>query len=60
MSAEDGVVLTKALRCETVIPIHYEGWTHFKESKEKSAQIFEKHDLEVTWLDIGVKHQIDV
>jgi L-ascorbate metabolism protein UlaG (beta-lactamase superfamily) len=34
MTARDAVELCELLRAQTVIPIHYEGWAHFKEGRD--------------------------
>ena len=33
MTARDGVELLQLLRPRTVIPVHYEGWSHFREGR---------------------------
>ena len=35
MTAHDGVELLELVRPRTAIPIHYEGWAHFQESREE-------------------------
>ena len=34
MTARDAVELCRLMRPSTAIPIHYEGWTHFKEGRD--------------------------
>ena len=33
MTVKDGVELLELIRPHTVIPIHYEGWTHFRQNR---------------------------
>jgi L-ascorbate metabolism protein UlaG (beta-lactamase superfamily) len=35
MTAEDAVELCELLRAHTVVPVHYEGWSHFTEGREQ-------------------------
>ena len=34
MTAEDGIKAARAFSDATIIPLHYEGWAHFTESRE--------------------------
>ena len=34
MTAKDAVELTRLSRPHTAIPIHYEGWKHFREGRD--------------------------
>lgn len=58
MTAKDAVELCSLVRPRTVIPVHYEGWGHFKESRESIERDFAKGPEEVRrsvrWLPIGV------
>jgi len=63
LTAEDASLLIKSMTdLKTVIPVHYEGWTHFKESKETSIEAFRKSKIEekITWTNIGDKIKLDV
>jgi L-ascorbate metabolism protein UlaG (beta-lactamase superfamily) len=40
MTAKDAVELCGLLRPRTAIPIHYEGWKHFREGREAIEQEF--------------------
>jgi L-ascorbate metabolism protein UlaG (beta-lactamase superfamily) len=57
MTARDGVDLMAKIRPHTVIPIHYEGWTHFQQNREVIQQEFDKAPAEfrdaVRWAPIG-------
>src|SRR5215216_3734096 len=37
MTAEDAVELCRLVRPRTIIPIHYEGWKHFRQAEERSS-----------------------
>ena len=55
-TAEDASKLIKTMEhIKTVLPIHYEGWTHFKETKDVSQKSFETSGISnlVTWATLG-------
>jgi L-ascorbate metabolism protein UlaG (beta-lactamase superfamily) len=58
MTAEDAVELCQRIDPRTVIPIHYEGWKHFREGPEEIehelANAPERVRERVRWLPIGV------
>jgi L-ascorbate metabolism protein UlaG (beta-lactamase superfamily) len=64
MTAHEAVELCGLLRPETAIPIHYEGWKHFREGREaierelRSAS--EAIRQELRWLPIGEATEISV
>jgi L-ascorbate metabolism protein UlaG (beta-lactamase superfamily) len=60
MNAEEGVRAAAALRPHTVIPVHYEGWAHFRETKAHAQKVFNNSILQsrVLWLDPGVRAAI--
>jgi L-ascorbate metabolism protein UlaG (beta-lactamase superfamily) len=55
MDASDGVKAACALRPQTIIPIHYEGWKHFNQGRAASEQAFAAAGLaeRVRWLTLG-------
>jgi L-ascorbate metabolism protein UlaG (beta-lactamase superfamily) len=54
MTAKDAVALCRLVRPRIVIPIHYEGWSHFHEGREAIEREFAAApDLDVQWLPIG-------
>ncbi len=53
MTAHDATDLCRALRPKTVIPVHYEGWSHFREG----GDAIEAAGLHV--LPIGVSTEIE-
>jgi L-ascorbate metabolism protein UlaG (beta-lactamase superfamily) len=58
MTAAEAVELLGLVRPRTAIPIHYEGWKHFREGREAIEPVFERAPEEVRrsirWLPIGV------
>ena len=57
MTAQDAVELCALIRPRTAIPIHYEGWKHFKQWREAIEREFARapEDIRrsVRWLPIG-------
>jgi L-ascorbate metabolism protein UlaG (beta-lactamase superfamily) len=55
MTAEDGIKAASAFPNATVIPLHYEGWAHFTESREVIARAFDRAGMgnRVRWLELG-------
>jgi L-ascorbate metabolism protein UlaG (beta-lactamase superfamily) len=57
MTAKDAVELCGLLRPRTAIPIHYEGWKHFREGRQAIERELEHapEDIRkrVRWLPIG-------
>jgi L-ascorbate metabolism protein UlaG (beta-lactamase superfamily) len=64
MTAKDGVELLASIRPHTTIPIHYEGWSHFKQRKSVIEKEFRAAPPDirdtVTWLRIGLATEIAV
>ncbi|KAA6461111.1 MBL fold metallo-hydrolase [Acidobacteria bacterium AB60] len=52
MSAEDGIQLARAMPEATIVPLHFEGWAHFSESRNVIADAFRAAGLEdrLRWL----------
>ncbi len=57
MTARDAVELCRLIRPRTAIPIHYEGWKHFRQGREAIERVFASAPEEiragVRWLPIG-------
>jgi hypothetical protein len=57
MTADEAIELCTLLRPRTIIPIHYEGWAHFRESREAAEAAFSRAPAEVRdavrWLEPG-------
>ncbi len=64
MTARQGIQLMGLIRPRTVMPVHYEGWSHFPEGRagiERSlAKAPESVRTSVWWLPIGVPTAITV
>ena len=63
MTARDAVELCELVRPRTVIPVHYEGWGHFKQGREaverEFAQAPQAFRESVRWLPIGAPVDLD-
>lgn len=62
MNAEEAIQVATILSCHQIIPIHYEGWWHFKEPVEKMRNALNQSSLsgKVLWLKRGIKQTIEV
>ena len=62
MTASEAVELCRLIRPRTTIPIHYEGWKHFREGREAIEREFASAPDEVRdsvrWLPIGVAEEV--
>ena len=62
MSAREAVELCGLIRPRTTIPIHYEGWKHFREGREAIEREFASAPKEirdsVRWLPIGSPEEV--
>jgi len=54
-NASDAVCAIHALKPQKVIPIHYEGWIHFREPKAEAEKVFTEAGMNelVQWLPLG-------
>jgi len=61
-SAREAVRAVKALNPQTVVPIHYEGWKHFREPKAEAEKQFAAAGIEerVRWLPLGEPISIEI
>lgn len=63
MTGRDAVELCRAIRPATVIPVHYEGWQHFSQSRAAAEREFadapDDVRRSVRWLPIGVAADVD-
>ena len=52
LTADEGVRIARLLPNATIVPVHYEGWKHFTESRSQTAQTFAAAGLEhrLLWL----------
>lgn len=51
----DAVNIVRALNLLHVIPIHHEGWSYFRETKEKTDRVFTEAGIAdiIQWLSLG-------
>jgi L-ascorbate metabolism protein UlaG (beta-lactamase superfamily) len=54
-SAKEAVRVARVLQPQTLIPIHYEGWKHFREPRARAEKEFLKAGMQdrVQWLPLG-------
>lgn len=57
MTAGDAIKASRAFSNATIVPLHYEGWAHFTESREQISRAFVGEGIEsrVHWMNPGVK-----
>jgi L-ascorbate metabolism protein UlaG (beta-lactamase superfamily) len=55
-SAADGIEAARAFPRATIVPVHFEGWTHFSEAKADIDRAFDDAQLHdrLLWLTAGV------
>jgi L-ascorbate metabolism protein UlaG (beta-lactamase superfamily) len=56
MTGRDAARLVARLRPRRVVPVHYEGWSHFREGREQVTAAFPPDTL--TWLNPGVPTEV--
>ena len=62
LNAREAVRIIQVLDPHLAIPVHYEGWSHFREPKAKAATQFVTAELDekVQWLPLGIPVNIEV
>lgn len=62
LNAREAVQIFHALKPHTVIPIHYEGWKHFKETGADARKVFDASDIkeDIHWLPLGKPVDIEI
>ncbi|MBS2018968.1 MAG: MBL fold metallo-hydrolase [Deltaproteobacteria bacterium] len=60
MNAREGEAFARAFPSARILPVHYEGWTHFKETRKDIERVFTAAGLadRLTWLEPGVALEI--
>ncbi|TXL62768.1 MBL fold metallo-hydrolase [Aeromicrobium terrae] len=55
MDAKESLKLLDLLGATHVVPVHYEGWTHFKQGRSEAQRVLDasRHAGSVTWVDPG-------
>jgi L-ascorbate metabolism protein UlaG (beta-lactamase superfamily) len=63
LTAREGVELCRFIRPRRLMPVHYEGWSHFREGRDAVEREFARapDDIRerVRWLPIGIAQEID-
>jgi L-ascorbate metabolism protein UlaG (beta-lactamase superfamily) len=61
MDAREGVLAARTFGEATVVPVHYDGWTHFHESRQEAERVLEGAGLgaRVRWLVPGERTLVD-
>ena len=63
LTASDAVELCRLVKPRTVIPVHYEGWKHFRQSREAVEREFASAPEEVRrglrWLPLGTEVELE-
>jgi L-ascorbate metabolism protein UlaG (beta-lactamase superfamily) len=64
MTAADAVELCGPMQPQTVVPIHYEGWKHFRQGRDAAEQTFARAPGDfaqhVRWLELGAPDTLSV
>ncbi len=60
MTARRGAELIRLTRPHTVIPVHYEGWSHFREGRDRIERALEGLAPTVKWLTIGESTLVNI
>jgi L-ascorbate metabolism protein UlaG (beta-lactamase superfamily) len=62
MDAREAAHVAREIDAETVIPIHYEGWSHFKQGRTAVEEEFERAGIadRVRWLELGQPTQVNL
>jgi hypothetical protein len=55
MDAKQGAQLIDIVAPSAVVPVHYEGWSHFQQDRDVAEQVLAgtPHGDRVTWVDPG-------
>jgi len=61
-NAREAIRITQALNPQVMIPIHYEGWKHFKESGDDAKKVFDESEFKekIRWLPIGKSTEVEI
>jgi L-ascorbate metabolism protein UlaG (beta-lactamase superfamily) len=64
MTGAQGAALCEQLRPATILPVHYEGWSHFRQGRAGIRKAFARASPEVRdavhWLDLGIPATVTV
>jgi L-ascorbate metabolism protein UlaG (beta-lactamase superfamily) len=53
LTARDAVALCDVARPRVVVPVHYEGWSHFSQGRREVEEAFATSAHDLRWLPIG-------
>ena len=62
LNAKDAVRIAHALEPQRVVPVHYEGWGHFREPKAEAEKYFISAGIndKLQWLPLGKPFDIEI
>jgi L-ascorbate metabolism protein UlaG (beta-lactamase superfamily) len=62
MNAAEAIRVARDFQLRTLVPIHYEGWKHFRQGRAEVEQAFEEAGIDgrVRWLQAAVPQAIEV
>jgi L-ascorbate metabolism protein UlaG (beta-lactamase superfamily) len=60
LTARRAVRLCRVLRPHTVVPVHYEGWQHFREPRPAAERELAQVRENVRWLPLGAPVELDI
>lgn len=64
LTARDAVCLAERVRPKMIVPVHYEGWSHFRQGRSAAERAFTEAPIavrdSVRWLPIGTAIDVDV
>ncbi len=62
MTAQDAVELGQQLKPQTIVPVHYEGWKHFRQDRSAAREVLDHSELgnSVLWLEPGMPTELTV
>jgi L-ascorbate metabolism protein UlaG (beta-lactamase superfamily) len=60
MDAGEAVKAVSVLRPRVTVPIHFEGWSHFREGRASAERTFEAAGVATRWLEPGAPTPIEV
>jgi L-ascorbate metabolism protein UlaG (beta-lactamase superfamily) len=62
LTAEEGVAVARVMPNAVIVPVHFEGWTHYSEGREEITRAFAAAGLEarLRWLVPGVREAVRV
>jgi L-ascorbate metabolism protein UlaG (beta-lactamase superfamily) len=58
LSAPEGVELLGLLRPRVTVPVHYEGWSHFREGRDVLEPALAATGADVRWLELGTPTEV--